>query len=675
MNALAQRRGNGERGAVLVMLAVWLPVLLLMGSFVIDVANWFVHKRHLQMQADAAALAGAGDFTLPNCSSTPIIASTKNYSGITGAQYNPQLGGTLPDKLHLAINSDSYLGASDPSSVTVGDPCTQFFIDTKLTESNLPWLLRAAKVVPAIHAHARVSILQQNTVGGALPIAVPDVNPKRVRAIFVNEDTGAELGHVDLAKDGAQGSDVIWDNVLAPLPVTINKPNIGVRVAVSGSDTNISCGQPLVQCFDATNTQHGILYIHGWSKDCSANTVCPTPSKTGGKPPLIRDVSLVPGTCADAYFSNPTASCSVGVRASVNWGANGPDPTAAGGRVTATVGRTTHTLVYNAANQDFESLATEYFSIPAASGAAPVSVDWAWVSGSYNGKNCNGGNGNSCTASFGTVQRSFTADSDSGPIHIASVSENGVTDKNSFEECSSQQTSCTHNLVVRLGLQGSLQDAQSVNDPKVALRVAGGSQNQSLDCDPALSKLKDELAQGCSPQYTINGGTPCPAGNTISALQGTPQPWNCVAVQTGNATNQVPAGLNTRILGSEMPSTCPAFGQPGHNNWLNFGTAAWNDNDPRIVGVYLTPFGTFDGSGNELVPIIDFATFYITGWTGQGSGFNNPCQGKGDDSVPNNDAGLIVGHFIKYVNSFNSGGGTVPCNPQAFAPCVAVLTE
>jgi hypothetical protein len=56
-------------------------------------------------------------------------------------------------------------------------------------------------------------------------------------------------------------------------------------------------------------------------------------------------------------------------------------------------------------------------------------------------------------------------------------------------------------------------------------------------------------------------------------------------------------------------------------------------------------------------------------------GFNNPCQGNGDDAVPNNDAGLIVGHFIKYVNGFNSGGGTVPCDPQAFAPCVAVLTE
>ena len=56
------RRGLGERGAALVIVVVWLPVLLLVLMFVVDVGNWFVHKRHLQMQADAAALAGGAHF-------------------------------------------------------------------------------------------------------------------------------------------------------------------------------------------------------------------------------------------------------------------------------------------------------------------------------------------------------------------------------------------------------------------------------------------------------------------------------------------------------------------------------------------------------------------------------------------------------------------------------------
>ena len=51
-----------ERGGVLVMVAVWLPVLLIFLMFVIEVGNWFEHKRHLQLQADAGAFAGGGLF-------------------------------------------------------------------------------------------------------------------------------------------------------------------------------------------------------------------------------------------------------------------------------------------------------------------------------------------------------------------------------------------------------------------------------------------------------------------------------------------------------------------------------------------------------------------------------------------------------------------------------------
>ena len=80
--------------------------------------------------------------------------------------------------------------------------------------------------------------------------------------------------------------------------------------------------------------------------------------------------------------------------------------------------------------------------------------------------------------------------------------------------------------------------------------------------------------------------------------------------------------------------------------------------DPRIVQVFLTPFGSFNGSGNTTVPVTNFATFYVTGWTAQGGGFANPCQGNGDDPVPGNDAGYIVGHFIKYVFALNTGGGS-----------------
>ena len=59
MCIVVRARADDERGGVLVMVVFWIPVSAVVLTFVVDVGNWFEHKRHLQMQADAAALAGA----------------------------------------------------------------------------------------------------------------------------------------------------------------------------------------------------------------------------------------------------------------------------------------------------------------------------------------------------------------------------------------------------------------------------------------------------------------------------------------------------------------------------------------------------------------------------------------------------------------------------------------
>jgi hypothetical protein len=74
------------------------------------------------------------------------------------------------------------------------------------------------------------------------------------------------------------------------------------------------------------------------------------------------------------------------------------------------------------------------------------------------------------------------------------------------------------------------------------------------------------------------------------------------------------------------------------------------------------------------VPVVRFAAFYITGWTGQGSGFDNPCLGAGDE-MPTNPAEL-VGRFIQYVDTPNNGGaGGATCDFTAIDPCTAVMVE
>jgi hypothetical protein len=646
-----------ERGGVLVFVAFLLPVLILFVSFVVDVANWFEHKRHLQTQADAAALAGGGSFYIP-CADDPIVLETRKYAGdpTQPIRYNRQVPPTEDGNIHVLINSTEFWNDGGVDYSDGGPPCAAKMVDVKITESNLPYFFGlGANFVPAINAHARVEIQALDTASGALPVGVPDINPTTARAWFINESTGAVLASTPLTNSAPAGGLSIWDNSAAPMSVPITGPNIGVRVAFSGGSST-TCGDALVECYDLSSAD-GILYARGWSSAGSG---------AQPNPPLARSVTLFSGTCTDPYFSAASSACTIGVRASVDFGG---DPAAVGGKVEATVNGATHPLTYDSATGFWESTGTNFFTLSAGGGPASVTLKWEETIGTVNGETCKTGGGNKCNGSFGVVQRAFSAtEARSGPIKLAQIWEGGSFWANSFEQ------GTTHDLVVKIGIVGNLANAQSVNDPIVALRVIGGSQNQSLDCDPDLSKLKDELALGCTPQYTKNTGTTCPGG--ASSLWASPQPWQCVALQTGSAVNQVPAGLNQRILGSEKPSVCPPLGEPGHNNWSMFEDPGLPAGDPRIVHVFLTPFGSFDGSGSGTVPVTNFGAFYVTGWTAQGGGFANPCEGNGDDPVPGGDAGYIVGHFIKYVFALNNGGGSGElCDFTSFGSCLAVLTQ
>jgi hypothetical protein len=645
---------TADRGAVLVLFAVWLPALVLVMVFVVDVGNWYAHKRHLQMQADAGALAGGGAFTIP-CSDASIDATARKYAGDpnAGGAYNIQVPTNRGD-VHVLVNSAQYWNDGGSNYSDGGGPCETKMVDVKITEANAPLFFRIPglfNAVPAINARARVQIQSLSYLGGgALPIAVPDVDPTRAEATFVDEDTGAVLATTPLANTGTANGLAVWDNIGAPVSVPISSSNIGVRITLSGSESSTTCGEPLVDCYDA-GSPNGIVYLRGWSSAGSG---------AQPNPPLARDVTLIPGTCTDPYFSSQSAACTVGVSAVVDFGV--ADPTTVGATVRATVGGTTRQLAYDAASGRWQSTGTNFFSLDPGQGPAPVELKWEESQGTVNGQACKNGGTNLCKGTFGVVQRAFGAvETRSGPIKLAQVWQGGLSWANSFERGTTQQ------LAVTIGLTPNLENAKDVNDPVVTLRVVGGSQNQSLDCDPDYQNLYEELAFGCRPSYDMNRGAACPA--TAPLLWSSAQPWHCVAIQTGSATNQVPRGLNLRILGDEKPTTCTS-----PNNWSEFPFIP--PGDPRVLNVFITPFGSFGGSGNTVVPIVKLGTFYVTGWTAQGGGFKNPCQANGDDPVPNNDAGNIVGHFINYVFGLNNGGGSgETCDFASFGSCIAVLTE
>jgi Flp pilus assembly protein TadG len=659
-----------EDGGVLVIVALWLPLLVVLGSFVIDVGNWFEHRRHLQLQADAAALAAAGDAS--GCRKNAVAANAliedraRRYGGVaTTDAFNAQVGGTPRENVHLLLNSQTWFDQADTVDPTVNTagPCQAAMIDVKLTETNLPWFFRTARVVPFINAHSRVSFLRvgQNR-RASVPIGVPDANPKRGQVQLVDESTGSVLASAPLARAGTDAGQAIWNNAATPIERRIDKESIGVRVVLSGSDST-TCGDPLVECYQQPSTLHGLGFIRGYSTSGTVGTT---------DPPRARDVRLLPGTCPAAYFVAAAATCQIAVDAAVDFGATIDPVGTLGARVTANIvgQKSSFALSYDATAKRWRSAAA--VPVAAAAGEAPIELQWERTKGqvSLDGalRTCSTANNNPCKRSFGVVQRAVSAREDvSGPIqglYVTEVDAAGVPvqlNANSFPMCASAADSCTPRLVVEVRIP-NLQAAQSEDASPVTMRIAGsGSRTQALDCDPDLPNLKQELAGGCGAQYVRNTGQLCP-----SNLNGVAEPWNCVAVSTGAAVSHMD-GLTDRILDGAKTCTSP-------NRWASYWTADGvvkpDPSDPRLVQVMLTPFGAFSGSGGGTVPVVDFAYFYITGWRAEKA---NPCTGQGDDPA---ESGYIVGHFVEYVDTLNTGqAADEPCDLSAAGNCVAVLTH
>jgi Putative Flp pilus-assembly TadE/G-like len=669
---MSSSRAHGESGAVVVMVAALMPVIVLLLAFAVDASHWWVHKAHLQTQVDAGVWAGAQGPWLPACDNDAIEQTARQYSGDYSGNYagpDPTYNDQYSNEtnVHVLINADKYESLGGTEYADGGTPCASFLagdghLDLKASEKDLPNFLGSIpgfSVLPwtsdLANAHARVELRQISSAAGALPVAVPDPNPKAGAAIFIDESDGSiirppvQLNFVGLTNlNGASLAE--WTSNQVGVDV---REQTGVVIAftgnpnwsTSGTLTDI-CGQPLVECYQGldTGSWKGLGFVHGF------------PQQSGAV--IVRDVYLTQGTCSDnsgPYFIL-NAGCSLGIKAQVEFPSGAENIKVSAMNTDLGCGGNGCSMSLDA---DGYWTATG-LTVPAAAGPLDIGLDWSYKPAS--GGNVNGG--------LASQQRVYSASADpllSGPIEYVSVTTFGL-------ETHSEETG-NKELAVRVGIQGSLEYAQGVSDPIVKLRVIGGSRNQSLDCDPNYSNLADELANGCRPRYAINAGTPC--GTSVPALWGSPQPWVCVATAQGNATNQVAKGMNLRVLGDEKPTTCTS-----PNNWKDLdgdGQPDYQPGDPRLLFAFVAPFGSFQtGSGQTTVAVTNFAMFYVTGWTGRGQGFDNPCEPPGGTDDPSPGPAYIVGHFVKYAGIIEGGEGEDPCvigDPAVIAPCVAVLTD
>ena len=669
---------RSDEGSILVMFAITLPLICVIAVFVVDFASYSEHKRHLQLQADAGVLAAVHEIRT-GCSDNTVIGVANQYAGLAAyggaGPYNAQIGKGHAGPVHGVMNSATFYGQTSPidDSVNTAGPCAARMVDLKLTESGLP-LFFDFGTTNDIHAQARAELRKLRVAKNVVPLSVSDAVWKKGAISFYDETTSAPgtlLGTRAITPNGTSGSGLaIWDNASSPFPVTFPSTvkKIGVKVALSTS-TSTTCGASGVSCYDQ------VLFMRGYAGAPAVTTS----SATAGGAPQARSVTVSGSSCNDGSFTTTAtttgSTCTVTVAATVDWGQANP-VTAYTASMTASVnGGTAITLSAGAGGPPNSWTGT--LTIPANGGPLPITLDWKATKGTVGGSSCKSGNNNPCTGTFGVVQRTFSSStSGSGPIQAAEGWTGAglatAVKQNSFRQCDSGNGACTYSMIVRIGLPPSLGAAQLVSDPVYRMRpLDGNSQTHALDCDSALSKLEDELAYGCGSQansypkgYIVNSGEACSSYNNPGAL---PNPSPCAVTQTGQSASQIGKGLNLRILGDTKPSSCPSASA---NHWSSFPNLPAND--PRKVYVLLTDYGSFSGNGNQGFPVRRLAAFYITGWQGN-AGFDNPCQGHGDDAAA---VGEVVGHFISYVENVNDGGaGDELCDLTALNLCVPVLTR
>ena len=305
-----------ERGAVLALVAVMMVSFLLVVAFVIEIGNWLEHRRHLQMQVDAGALATGSKFTgcflEPGQANDRIEAEAHRYAGnvlfptifsnlfpgdpVPAGPYNGQVDD--PTRVQFALNPGS---GYPPGTVDFagGEPCANRWLDVRANDIDIPAFFSG--VLPDgvdfvnVKARAKVEIRKVEKLSGFLPWAVPEQNPNDVLVIFVDESSGTVRGVQPLVKQSVQTLNgqalSLWSGNAAftgqsqagtGTIIATSKLPAGT-VSTTGTLAEI-CGQNAasVACYSGSTATSGMWYIQGFAGGSGCVTVSGPPPNPSG---------------------------------------------------------------------------------------------------------------------------------------------------------------------------------------------------------------------------------------------------------------------------------------------------------------------------------------------------------------------------------------------------------
>ena len=393
---------RGERGGILVMAAVMIPVFLLLTALVVDVGNWYVHKRQLQNRADAGAFAAGVEYakswkaciqssnpTLQSATAQRIADAARQYAGnpeatdyagsaLPGTLYNSEIANQ--SNVDVVVNSGNAdynddTDYTDGGVLNVASPCYDHagddispgggqWTDVRVKERDLPSLFGALGLPLSRNgARARVEIRPSISGHQFLPLAVPNTIVTRVQVRYYDECRNQLLATRDLAPLPAAdqnafavaGGGTLWGLPSAGDP-KVGDRNLSFALTVPSYG---GCGQPYLPVGvevrlasrDEVDFNQTCAQLQSASfADCFRRVSQFRVWNDGNANNQVRigDVHLT-GGCGntDAYFGTlplGAANCRFGANLYVNWGDRDNGANAAPANFTVTVNGTAATL-------------------------------------------------------------------------------------------------------------------------------------------------------------------------------------------------------------------------------------------------------------------------------------------------------------------------------------------
>ena len=724
---IVRRAALDERGTVIVLAAVIIPVMVALTALVVDVGDWFVHKRQLQNRADAGAFAAGVDYAarwaacvqdddpaLKAATAAAISQQARRYAGDPGVVGPVNVEIANQAKLGVVLNSTSYDAATDesdgggPCYAHAGDaisPSGGHWLDVKVLERDLPSFFGTFGLPLSRNgARARIEIHPAVSDNGFIPLAIPETEVVKAQVRYYNECAsprtllgGANLKPLAPEYQTVAGT-VLWgpdtgQPAVQPSSITLNLPpsaDCGNEYISVGAEVRVA-GRASVDLNQDCSVVAPLRFADCWSRLEEIRVWKDTPSTV----PWFKEVQLTSGGAAgcavDPYFARNATHCTYSVAVNVDWLDRDDGVLDVPTNFTMSINGTPLHPAGPTSGWWMSAGAIDNTTL----GASTARLTWSWrdrnASHTWGSVNCTSGAQTPCQGS-GTdipVHRMFLAtDDNAGIVDMVRTSQalQPSAGQPGYPLHSIFASGTTATVYPTIGLRSALTAGQYR-----VLRAAGSQGNQSVDCEPSGGQGHDfqMFLNGCQPYYGFNRFGPpdlavwwaqsdaCPTKTTIFNQPNSPSDggaWKCVPAAPGFSASVIADGIaartgncvsiqnnscsNTSCL---HPSLYPSTPDP---------TWAPAPGDPRVVNLFVVPYGAFKGvQAQDGLPITKFPRFYVTGWGGHGSN---------DDPCPDDDpaqAGEIVGYFIAFGEPGGPVDQTATCVAGDLTPCRTMLVR